>query len=163
MLFYKMSRKNHSIRKKPIFSFKFQRRENSVHLSEIKKMNQSEKPLQSLSVTNCKAMYKSVRVYTILYECVHFSKGEYYKLTSINAINCNNTNKKENPSMSAETYFFEVPILTPMQPYSHCSQRQFTYVTNCTKFVTFKRKRFTMKLQEKHNEFEKIRKINGTI
>ncbi len=53
MLFYKMSRNNHSIRKNPIFSCIFQHRENSVHLSEIKKMNQSEKPLQSLSVTNC--------------------------------------------------------------------------------------------------------------
>ena len=50
---------------------------------------------------------------------------------------------------------FEDPILTLMQPYSHCSQRQFTNVTNCTKFVTFLRSRFAMKLQEKHNEFEK--------
>ncbi len=50
-----------------------------------------------------------------------------------------------------------------MQPYIHCSQRQFTHVTNCKKFVTFLGKRFAMKLQEKHNEFQKIRKINGTI
>ncbi len=48
--------------------------------------------------------------------------------------------------------FFEDPILTPIQPYSHCSQRQFTNVTNCTKFVTFLRMGFTVKLK-KHNEF----------
>ena len=46
----------------------------------------------------------------------------------------------------AEKYFFKDPILTPMQLYRHCSQRQFTNVTNCTKFVTFLRRRFTMKL-----------------
>ena len=55
----------------------------------------------------------------------------------------------------AEKSFFQDPILTPMQPYRHCSQCQFTNVTNCTKFVTFLRRRFTMKLQEKHNEFQK--------
>ena len=53
MLFYKVSRNNHRIRKNPIFSGIFQHRENCVHFSEIKKLNQSENTLQSLAATNC--------------------------------------------------------------------------------------------------------------
>ncbi len=53
MLFYKMSKNDNNIRNNPIFSGIFQHRENYVHFSEIKKLSQSEKPLQSLTATNC--------------------------------------------------------------------------------------------------------------
>ena len=72
ILFYKMFRNNHRIRKKPIFSLIFQHRENSVHLSEIKKLNQSENTLQSLAATNitsdvqeCTRVHYYVRIRTL--------------------------------------------------------------------------------------------------
>ena len=72
MLFYKMFRNNHNIRKNTIFSCIFQHRENTVHFSEIKKLNQLEKPLQSLAATNrtsdvqeCTRVHYFVRIRTL--------------------------------------------------------------------------------------------------
>ena len=47
-------------------------------MSDIKNLNLSENPLQSLAATNCTS---DVRMYTVLYEFVHFSKGEYNEIT----------------------------------------------------------------------------------
>ena len=167
MLFHKMSRNNHNIRKKPIFSSIFQQGENFVPFRNLKILTPSKNTLQNLTMTNaitnvpkCTTVQKSVPYGTLL-------KGDTlrnYRSSPLNTINSalplGGVSQTVKPSemntfQCQQKNIYEDPILTPMQPYSHCSKRQFTNVTNCTKFVTFLRKRFTMKLQEKHNEFEK--------
>ena len=55
MLFYKMLRNDHNIRKKPIFSSIFQHAENFVPKRNLKNLNLSKNTLQNLTGTNAKA------------------------------------------------------------------------------------------------------------
>ena len=73
MLFYKMSRNNHNIRKKPIFSSIFQHAEIFVPKRNFKNLNLSKNTLQNLTVTNaitnvpkCTTVQKSVPYGTLL-------------------------------------------------------------------------------------------------
>ena len=56
MLFYKMSRNDHNIRKKPIFSCTFQHGENFVPFRNLKNLTLSKNTLQNLTVTNATAI-----------------------------------------------------------------------------------------------------------
>ena len=52
MLFYKMSRNDHNLRKKPIFSSIFQHAENFVPKRNFKILTLSKNTLQNLTMTN---------------------------------------------------------------------------------------------------------------
>lgn len=52
MLFYNMSRNDHNIIKKPNFLSIFQHETNSLPFRKLKKLNRSEKPRQTFTVTN---------------------------------------------------------------------------------------------------------------
>ncbi len=52
MLFYKMSRDDHNIRKNQLFSYIFQNGENFLPLSNFKILTLSKNTLQNLTMTN---------------------------------------------------------------------------------------------------------------
>ena len=52
MLFYKMSRNDHNLRKKPIFSSIFQHAEDFVPMRNFKILTLSKNTLQNLAMTN---------------------------------------------------------------------------------------------------------------
>ena len=122
MLFCTMSSNDQNIRKNRSFQVYFNiariHAENFLPFGNLKNLTPSKNTLQNLTVTNTIANIPNITTVR------HF-------LPYGNILKGNTLQKKK---------IFEDPILTLMQSYSHCLQRQFTNVTNCTKFVTFFKK-----------------------
>ena len=143
MLFYKMSRNNHNTSKNPIFSCIFQHGENFLPLSNFKILTLSKNTLQNLTVTNTITNLPNLTTVRYFLPYGKILKGETlqnYKISTLNAINSmlpsEGLLQKVNPSekktiQCQQKTFFTDPIITPMQPYSYYSKRQFTNVTKC--------------------------------
>ena len=90
MLFYKISRNDHIIRKKPLFSGKFQHRENFVPFRNFKILTLSKNTLQNLTVTNAKANVPNITTVRYFLPYGNFLKGNTlrnYRIFPLNAIN----------------------------------------------------------------------------
>ena len=85
-----MSRNDHIIRKKPIFSGKFQHRENFVPFRNLKKLNLSKNTLQNLTVTNATTNIPNLTTVRYFLPYGKILKGDTlrnYWIFPLNAIN----------------------------------------------------------------------------
>ena len=90
MLFYKVSRNNHNIRKKPIFSCVFQHGENFVPKRNFKILTLSKNTLQNLTVTNAKANVPNITTVRNILPYGNILKRDTlrnYRISTLNAIN----------------------------------------------------------------------------
>ena len=90
MLFYKMSRNDHIITKKPIFSCIFQHGENFVPMRNFKILTLSKNTLQNLTITNAKANVPKCTTVQYFVPYGTLFKGDTlrnYRISPLNAIN----------------------------------------------------------------------------
>ena len=90
MLFYRISRNDHIIRKKPIFSGIFQHGENFVPMRNFKILTLSKNTLQNLTITNAKANVPKCTTVQYFVPYGTLLKGDTlrnYRISPLNAIN----------------------------------------------------------------------------
>ena len=96
MLFYKMSRDNHNIRKNPIFSSIFQHAENFVPIRNFKILTLSKNTLQNLTVPNAKANVPNITTVMNLLPYGNILKGDTLRNYRISPLNVDRKIRKIN-------------------------------------------------------------------